>query len=271
MAVADAHGIPIAIHARSAAPAEVTLVHETLGQSLLAELPQRLVADRAYDSDRLARSLDEKGIELIAPHKCNRVNCTQDGRKLRRYRRRWKIERLFAWLKNFRRVANRWDKRLDCYLAFVQLGCIALLVRRFFWAPGNFSRKAPNTISVMDEFGYERLDVYRASMDFLGQASILIDKLPRGYSHLADQLRRASLSISLNIAEGSAQNSAALRSQFYATARASAVECSAVINCCMTLKLLDADFLLTCRTLIYRIVQMLSKLAGFRKRPTSSR
>jgi transposase len=132
MAVADAHGLPIALHARSASPAEVTLVHETLGQSLLAELPKRLIADRAYDSDKLARSLRREGVELIAPHKRNRVNLSQDGRKLRRYRRRWKIERLFAWLKNFRRVANRWDRRLDCYLSFVQLGCIALLVRRFF-------------------------------------------------------------------------------------------------------------------------------------------
>lgn len=123
----------------------------------------------------------------------------------------------------------------------------------------------------MEEFGYEKLDVYRTSMEFLGNVSILIDRLPKGYSHLADQLRRASLSIPLNIAEGSAQSSPALRSQFYAIARASAVECSAVINCCMTLKLLDTNFLSSCRTLIYRIVQMLSKLAGLRKRPSSQR
>lgn len=132
MAVADAHGIPIAIHARSASPGEVTLVHETLRESFLAELPRRLIADRAYDSDELARTLDEKNIELIAPHKSNRVNISQDGRKLRRYKRRWKVERLFAWLKNFRRIANRWDRRLDCYLAFAYLGCIALLLRRYF-------------------------------------------------------------------------------------------------------------------------------------------
>lgn len=92
MAVADAHGIPIAIHARSASPAEVTLVHETLEQSLLADVPERLIADRAYDSDALARTLADKGIELIAPHKSNRVNITQDGRKIRRYKRRWKVE-----------------------------------------------------------------------------------------------------------------------------------------------------------------------------------
>jgi IS4 transposase len=62
--------------------------------------PQRLIADRANDSDPLDA---EKGIELIAPHRRNRKKAkTQDGRKLRRYKRRWKIERLFAWLGNFR-------------------------------------------------------------------------------------------------------------------------------------------------------------------------
>ena len=132
MAVADAHGIPIALYTRSATPNEVTLVHKTLEQNLLTDVPRRLVADRAYDSERLARELAAKGIELISPHKSNRVKITQDGRKLRRYKRRWKIERLFAWLKNFRRIANRWDRRLDCYTAFVNLGCTAILLRRYF-------------------------------------------------------------------------------------------------------------------------------------------
>ena len=88
MAVADAHGLPIAIHARSASPAELTLAHETIEQSLFADVPERLIADRAYDSDRLAESLAEEVIELIAPHKSNRVNMSQDGRKLRRYKGR---------------------------------------------------------------------------------------------------------------------------------------------------------------------------------------
>ena len=67
------------------------------------ERPERLIADRAYDSDSLDAELAEKGIELIAPHRRNRKKAkTQDGRRLRRYKRRWKIERLFAWLGNFR-------------------------------------------------------------------------------------------------------------------------------------------------------------------------
>jgi hypothetical protein len=63
------------------------------------ELPERLTGDKAYDSDRLDAELRGQGIEMIAPHRRNRKKpATQDGRPLRRYKRRWKIERLLAWL-----------------------------------------------------------------------------------------------------------------------------------------------------------------------------
>ena len=55
---------------------------------------------------------------------------TQDGRSLRRYRRRWKVERLFAWLHNFRRLVNRWEYDVMNFFGFVQLGCIVILLRR---------------------------------------------------------------------------------------------------------------------------------------------
>jgi len=131
MAVADAHGLPIAIYTASASLGEVTLVHKTLKQSLFTGTPKRLIADRAYDSDRLARTLAEKGIQLIAPHREGRVNITQDGRCLRRYKRRWKIERLFAWLKNFRRIVNRWERKTEHFLGFVLLACSLLLIRKY--------------------------------------------------------------------------------------------------------------------------------------------
>ena len=130
MAVADGAGIPVAIHATSASPHEVTLVRETLLQSFTTERPERLIGDKAYDSDPLDEELAAGGIELIAPHKSNRKKAaTQDGRKLRRYRRRWKIERLFAWLQNFRRIAMRFDFHGEKYLGFVHLGCIGILLR----------------------------------------------------------------------------------------------------------------------------------------------
>jgi transposase len=130
MAVADGFGFPLAIYAASASPHEVTLVEETIAQVFTAERPERLIGDKAYDSDPLDEALAEQGIELIAPHKANRKKAaTQDGRVLRRYKRRWKIERLFAWLQNFRRIAMRFDFHDANYLGFVHLGCIRILLR----------------------------------------------------------------------------------------------------------------------------------------------
>jgi transposase len=130
MAVADRSGLPLAVYAASASPHEVTLVGETLAEVLTAQRPERLIGDKAYDSDPLDAELKEQGIEMIAPHKSNRKKArTQDGRPLRRYKRRWKIERLFAWLQNFRRIAMRFDFHDENYLGFVHLGCIRILLR----------------------------------------------------------------------------------------------------------------------------------------------
>jgi transposase len=132
MAVADGTGLPVAVYATSATPHEVTLVVDTVSQVLVSEPPQRLIGDRAYDSDPLDHTLQAQGIELIAPHKSNRQKPpTQDGRVLRRYKRRWKIERLFAWLQNFRRLVVRQERYLENFLGFVHLGCIRILLRAF--------------------------------------------------------------------------------------------------------------------------------------------
>ncbi len=130
MAVADRHGLPLAVDVASASPAEVRLVISTLEARFIPELPERLIGDKAYDSDPLAAQLAEGGVELIAPNRSNRKVKTQDGRALRRYRRRWKVERLFAWLHNFRRLVNRWEYNAVNFLGFVQLGCIVILLRR---------------------------------------------------------------------------------------------------------------------------------------------
>ncbi len=123
MAMADSSGLPLSVYTESAAPHEVTLVADTLLQSFTAELPERLIGDKAYDSDPFDQVLREQGIEMIAPHKANRKKArTQDGRPLRRYKRRWKVERLFSWLQKFRRVATRFDFHDESYLGFVHLG-----------------------------------------------------------------------------------------------------------------------------------------------------
>jgi len=132
MGLTDAFGLPIAIDTTSASPHEVTLVDDTLDACFLENVPEKVVGDKAYDSDKLDKKLaQERGVEMIAPHKNNRVKpATQDGRALRRYRKRWKVERLFAWLQNFRRLVVRYEYHLENFLAMVQLGCIVILLRR---------------------------------------------------------------------------------------------------------------------------------------------
>ncbi len=130
MAVADGSGFPLAIYTSSASPHEVKLVRETLAEVFTDQLPERLIGDKAYDSDPLDTELAEQGIEMIAPHKRNRKKAnTQDGRNLRRYKRRWKVKRLFAWLHKFRRVVVRYDNYADNYLGFIHLACIKILLR----------------------------------------------------------------------------------------------------------------------------------------------
>ena len=133
MAMADGAGLPIAISIGSASPHEVKLVETTLQARFTKARPKRLIGDRAYDSDPLDERLRQQGIQMIAPHKVNRKKAnTQDGRVLRRYRRRWKIERLFAWLQNFRRIQVRHDRILENYLGFVLLGCMIIFLRSCF-------------------------------------------------------------------------------------------------------------------------------------------
>jgi len=131
MAVADGAGLPLAVSIASAAPHEVTLVDATLAAAFAPALPARLIGDKAYDSDGLdARLAAERGIEMIAPHRENRTRpATQDGRPLRRYRRRWRVERLNAWLQNFRRLVTRYEYHAENFLGFVHLGCIVILLR----------------------------------------------------------------------------------------------------------------------------------------------
>lgn len=134
MAVTDGHGVPVAVHVASASPHETRLVEATLDDGFAPALPQKLLGDLAYDSDPLDEKLQAKyGIDLIAPHKSNRRKPpTQDGRPLRRFCRRWKVERFFAWLHNFRRLVTRWEYKASNFLGMLQLACILILLRRGF-------------------------------------------------------------------------------------------------------------------------------------------
>ena len=134
MAFSDGSSIPLSVYTESANPHEATLVEATLASGFLKEKkekPERLIGDKAYDSDPLDESLLEQGIEMIAPHRNNRKKRkTQDGRRLRRYKGRWKVERLFAWLQNFRRLVVHYEYKVENFLGMAQLGCIVILLRR---------------------------------------------------------------------------------------------------------------------------------------------
>ena len=130
MGITDGAGLPLALRAESATPAEVKLVEATLDERFVADVPERLIGDKAYDSDRLDEGLMKHyGTEMIAPNKINRRVPTQDGRPLRRYARRWKIERLFAWLFNFRRLVVRYEYHADNFQGFIHLAAALILLR----------------------------------------------------------------------------------------------------------------------------------------------
>ena len=97
---------------------------------VVPDTPQNLIGDNAYDSDHLDAELNFFGIEVIAPHRRTRKNSTQDRRRLKRYRRRWTIERLFAWLQNFRRLVVRYERRVEDFLEMLHLASALILLRR---------------------------------------------------------------------------------------------------------------------------------------------
>ena len=111
------------------------LTDGTLDAAFVEELPPRLIADKAWDAPKLqARLAEERGIELIAPKRGgkNPSKRKQDGRSLRRYKRRWKVERLFAWLKRWRRLSTRWESKAENFLGMLHIGCIVLLLRKLY-------------------------------------------------------------------------------------------------------------------------------------------
>ena len=108
------------------------LVERVLEERFIDALPEKLIGDKAYDSDPLDGSLKQQGIEMIAPHRSNRKKKkTQDGRKLRRYKRRWKVERFFAWLFNYRRCVVRYEYKEENFKAFILLACMLILLKLF--------------------------------------------------------------------------------------------------------------------------------------------
>lgn len=138
MVVVDGQGIPLGSQLTTASPGEVTLVDSTLatikvprkGRGRPRSNPERLIADKAYDSDKLRKRLKKRGIDVIVPHRRDRKSKSlQDGRKLRRYCHRWIVERTISWLGNYRRLLVRHEREITVYRAFFHIACLLITLR----------------------------------------------------------------------------------------------------------------------------------------------
>jgi transposase len=134
--IVSGEGVPLAAVNAAASVGETRLVEPLLEQLIdTAQTdekfwPQRIIGDKAYDSDPLRKVLDSVDIELIAPHRSNRTESrTNDGRRLRRYKRRWKVERFFAWAGSFRRFLTRYERLKTTTDAVVNVACLLIAMK----------------------------------------------------------------------------------------------------------------------------------------------
>jgi four helix bundle protein len=112
----------------------------------------------------------------------------------------------------------------------------------------------------MQAFDYERLDVYVAALDFVTTADALAKAASRGYGDLADQLRRASTSVLLNLAEGAGEFAPREKARFYRLAKRSGTECAALVEIYRRLELVEPQVADQARAALLRIVSMLVRL-----------
>jgi len=129
----DGDGIPLSAYTRAAHHNEVRLI-ETLikRRQLCYQTPRRLLYDKAADADWLRERLAGRGVELICPHRANRSKPSrQDGRALRRYVRRYRVERSISWLHCYRRLITRWEYYSDLFEGFLQLACLYTVATQF--------------------------------------------------------------------------------------------------------------------------------------------
>jgi four helix bundle protein len=119
------------------------------------------------------------------------------------------------------------------------------------------------------QLDYERLDVYRLARQLAREANELLKLLPPGRADVADQLRRATMSVALNIAEGSGEFAPKEKARFYRIAKRSATECGAVLDHVLDIGLLAQAATADARVLVLRITGALVKLIRSTERTTA--
>jgi four helix bundle protein len=113
----------------------------------------------------------------------------------------------------------------------------------------------------MRQLSHERLDVYQKAVEFLAIAYQLIESIPKGNGNIVDQLKRASVSTVLNIAEGAGHPSPPKAKYHFAIARGSALECGAAFDTCRILNLGLQPLIPKGKELLVSIVAMLSNMS----------
>ena len=83
------------------------------------ELAEHMLGDKAYDSAESRDELDQRGTKPVIPNRCNRKQPFSFSKRI--YKLRWRIESAFNRLKDFRRIATRYDRLARNYLASVCL------------------------------------------------------------------------------------------------------------------------------------------------------
>lgn len=132
MLLTDAEGVPISAFTTSAQDAEVNTIETLVDIRVTKKRIAHLLYDKAADADWLRDALEQRGIELVTPHREGRKKPSrQDGRKLRRYRSRWKVERTISWLQYERRLLTRHERHAHLFEGFVQLACLKICLRQF--------------------------------------------------------------------------------------------------------------------------------------------
>ena len=142
------------------------------------------------------------------------------------------------------------------------IGCKKLIhYRASARAPARARARARLIVMMMSEsFDHEKLDVYKLAIEFVITCERLIESLPRGRRYIAEQLKRAHLSIALNIAEGAVEFSGAEKAKFYRMARRSATECAAILDIYKVLELAEPELQKCGRKQLLRIVSMLVRM-----------
>lgn len=116
-------GLPVEIQLTPGQTADITQAESLLeGYS-----PEAVLGDKGYDSDRLVETIEAHGAQAVIPPKANRVEPREYDEHL--YKERNLVERFLGWIKHYRRVATRYEKKARNFLSFVQVASIMVLLK----------------------------------------------------------------------------------------------------------------------------------------------